>query len=208
MSLKSFKFAIYKWSIGRRTSNRTFLIRTLELCEHILMQTLLFSYLIKRCCLREFHCSSVLRVKDYYHILGVSKDATSNQIRSAYLTLCKQFHPDAHPEKPTSTIRFQEINEAYSILSDTEKRRDYDHTQQNPFNSRRTVHNEYGSYYRPNVQYHRPYESKENDDYYKNAYRSEYDRYTKHEADVKSGKIKPIRARIVFGHWWDPNLRS
>jgi DnaJ-class molecular chaperone len=64
--------------------------------------------------------------KDYYSILGVKVEATLEQIKSAYRRLARQFHPDV---KDTSDIeRFREIQEAYDVLSDGEKRRAYDLT--------------------------------------------------------------------------------
>lgn len=69
--------------------------------------------------------------KDYYKILNVQKDATPEQIKSAYNKLALKFHPDRHlkkseEEKKELTAKFQEIHEAYQILSDPEKRRRYD----------------------------------------------------------------------------------
>ena len=66
------------------------------------------------------------RTKDYYQILGVSEDASSAEIKKAYRKLAKQYHPDANRDNPNAAERFKEIAEAYSVLSDTEKRRQYD----------------------------------------------------------------------------------
>lgn len=65
-------------------------------------------------------------VKNYYEIIGVAKDATEEEIKSAYRKLAKKFHPDAHPGDPECERRFREINEAYGILGDSEKRKEYD----------------------------------------------------------------------------------
>ena len=67
--------------------------------------------------------------KDYYQILGVSKDATADDLKKAYRKLAKQYHPDAqHTEadKKNAEAKFKEINEAYSVLSDDTKRAQYD----------------------------------------------------------------------------------
>jgi molecular chaperone DnaJ len=64
--------------------------------------------------------------KDYYRVLGVPEDATQDQIRKAYRKLAKENHPDANPGDPKAQERFQEIGEAYAVLSDKEKRAQYD----------------------------------------------------------------------------------
>ena len=64
--------------------------------------------------------------KDYYEILGVSDDASSQDIKKAYRVLAKKYHPDANKDNPAAESRFKEISEAYSILSNPEKRTKYD----------------------------------------------------------------------------------
>ncbi len=64
--------------------------------------------------------------KDYYKILGVSKDADQKTIRQAYRKLARQYHPDVNPGDKTAEEKFKEINEAHEVLSDPEKRKKYD----------------------------------------------------------------------------------
>jgi len=64
--------------------------------------------------------------KDYYKILGVSKNATEKEIRQAYRKLARQYHPDVNPGDKTAEEKFKEINEANEVLSDPEKRKKYD----------------------------------------------------------------------------------
>ena len=64
--------------------------------------------------------------RDYYEVLGVSKNATEADLKKAYRSLAKQYHPDVNPGNKEAEAKFKEINEAYEILSDTEKRQQYD----------------------------------------------------------------------------------
>lgn len=65
-------------------------------------------------------------MKDYYQILGVSRDATLEEIKRAYRRLALKYHPDRNPGDKEAEEKFKEINEAYAVLSDPEKRRQYD----------------------------------------------------------------------------------
>ena len=64
--------------------------------------------------------------KDYYRILGVERSANADDIRKAYRKLAMQFHPDRNPGDKQAEERFKDINEAYQVLSDTQKRARYD----------------------------------------------------------------------------------
>jgi curved DNA-binding protein len=67
-----------------------------------------------------------MEYKDYYKILGVDRKASSDEIRKAYRKLAKQYHPDYNPDNKQAEERFKEINEAYEVLNDTQKRSHYD----------------------------------------------------------------------------------
>ena len=64
--------------------------------------------------------------KNYYDVLGVPRNATPDQIKSAYRKLAKQYHPDFHPNDAAAAEKFKEINEANETLSDDGKRKQYD----------------------------------------------------------------------------------
>lgn len=64
--------------------------------------------------------------KDYYDILGTKKDATESQMKKAYRKLALKYHPDKNPDDKGAEEKFKEINEAYAVLSNKEKRKNYD----------------------------------------------------------------------------------
>ncbi len=64
--------------------------------------------------------------RDYYEVLGVDKSASDADIKKAYRNLAKKYHPDANPGDATAEAKFKEINEAYSVLSDSETKARYD----------------------------------------------------------------------------------
>ncbi len=73
--------------------------------------------------------------KDYYQVLGVDKEASAEKIKEAYRKLAFQYHPDRNKENPSAVEKMKEINEAYAVLSDSKKKKDYD-----------TFHDQYGPY--------------------------------------------------------------
>ena len=71
--------------------------------------------------------------KDYYEVLGLKKDATKDEIRKAYKKLAIKWHPDKNPEnKKEAEEKFKEIAEAYSVLSDPDKKKEYDNRDSSP----------------------------------------------------------------------------
>ena len=64
--------------------------------------------------------------RDYYEVLGVSKTASDSELKSAYRKLAKKYHPDMNPGDAEAEKKFKEASEAYAILSDPDKRRQYD----------------------------------------------------------------------------------
>lgn len=70
---------------------------------------------------------------DYYSVLGVKKDASASEIKKAFRKLAKKYHPDATGGDAAAEKKFIEINEAYDVLGDEKKRKEYDELQANPY---------------------------------------------------------------------------
>lgn len=67
-----------------------------------------------------------VKYKDYYKLLGVSRSASQEEIAKAFKKLARQYHPDLNPDNPEAEKKFKEVNEAYEVLKDPEKRKMYD----------------------------------------------------------------------------------
>lgn len=64
--------------------------------------------------------------KDFYAVLGVSKDVADDELKKTYRKLARKYHPDSNPDDPSAEARFKEISEAYAVLSDQKQRQEYD----------------------------------------------------------------------------------
>ncbi|CAH0383380.1 unnamed protein product [Bemisia tabaci] len=74
----------------------------------------------------QFHTSKSLLGKDYYDILGIPRNASPQEVKKAYYQLAKKYHPDQNKTDPNASKKFQEVSEAYEVLSDDTKRKQYD----------------------------------------------------------------------------------
>ncbi|XP_023584211.1 dnaJ homolog subfamily A member 3, mitochondrial isoform X3 [Trichechus manatus latirostris] len=77
-------------------------------------------------CTASFHTSSPLAKEDYYQILGVPRNASQKEIKKAYYQLAKKYHPDTNKDDPKAKEKFSQLAEAYEVLSDEVKRKQYD----------------------------------------------------------------------------------
>jgi len=72
-----------------------------------------------------------VQFRDYYDVLGVPRTANEDEIKTAYRKLARKYHPDVNPGDNSAEEKFKEINEAYEVLSDSDKRKRYDQLGQN-----------------------------------------------------------------------------
>lgn len=82
---------------------------------------------------------------DYYKVLGVAQEADEEQIKQAYRKLAKKYHPDLHPDDAASEAKFKDIVEAYEILGDAAKRKEYDEKRKRSGEPIRKTKEEYSS---------------------------------------------------------------
>ena len=89
---------------------------------------IIFSFFSSENQARKFHVSSVScqKKKDYYDVLGVTRNTSAKDIKKAYYELAKKYHPDTNKNDPNAAKKFQEVSEAYEVLSDDTKRKQYD----------------------------------------------------------------------------------
>src|SRR5258708_27040424 len=67
-----------------------------------------------------------MEFRDYYKVLGVDRKARDAEIKSAFRKLARKFHPDVNPNNKDAELKFKELNEAYQVIGDAEKRKKYD----------------------------------------------------------------------------------
>ncbi|XP_039048076.1 chaperone protein dnaJ GFA2, mitochondrial-like isoform X2 [Hibiscus syriacus] len=87
---------------------------------------------------RPIHGTAPLSARDYYDVLGVSKNATASEIKKAYFGLAKKLHPGVNKDDPEAEKKFQEVSKAYEVLKDENKRAEYDQVGHDAFEQQRS----------------------------------------------------------------------
>lgn len=128
-----------------------------------------------------------MEFKDYYQILGVGRNATEQEIKRAYRKLARQYHPDLNPGNKEAERKFKEINEAYEVLSDPEKKRRYDE-----------LGSAWNSYGRENTE-----------EFWRDFYRKygTSTQYTTYESDFDLGGFSDF-FKAFFGDLWQGTSRT
>jgi curved DNA-binding protein len=85
------------------------------------------------------------QLRNYYQVLGVSRDATGEEIKKSFRKLARQYHPDVNPNNNEAEEKFKAIAAAYEVLSNKEKREQYDAELDNPLRGARRPRNAKGS---------------------------------------------------------------
>lgn len=88
-------------------------------------------------------------MNEYYTVLGLKPTANNAEIKKAYREMAKKYHPDLHPGDADTEKKFQFINEAYAVLSDPDKRSQYDKTQSEPHHFQETKRRKPGAAEKP-----------------------------------------------------------
>lgn len=91
-------------------------------------------------------------MKNYYRILNVRSNATDEEIKNNYRTLAKRYHPDVNPDSKEAALKFADVNEAYSVLSDAQTRNEYNRLLQSAVTQRRVPADDFHVYYQAQVQ--------------------------------------------------------
>lgn len=125
-------------------------------------------------------------MRDYYAVLGVAKTSSQDEIKKAFHTLAKQYHPDLN-KTPGAAERFKEINEAYQILGDPEKRQEYEYNLEHP------PKQEKRTWYNPSPN---PYWTREDEEYYQSIYKNKKkDTKAKQETKEKEKEKEKAKAK-------------
>lgn len=135
-----------------------------------------FQRLIMQQKLRKIKCSCffIVRSKSYYQVLGLDSTASPKEIKSAYYKLSLQYHPDKNDGSEESVVKFREITEAYEVLSNPEKKINYDIHNKGGFQSEYPRHSAYGRSYYPPKSYAKPFTGKTKDFDFEEHFRKHY----------------------------------
>ena len=144
----------------------------------------------------------VLGMDDLYKTLGVSKDASADEIKKAYRKLAFDSHPDRHPGDKAAEERFKQINAAYSVLGDKDKRRQYDLGTADPFAQSEPFYQSYRSGYGgfQNADYGDPFSAFYNNYANSSGHHENYRyTYTYTPEDDKRGKKSYSVSQLLLG---------